>query len=156
MNLSRPRYRPLIAAICAVAVMACDDPFQVIEELEFDPSLSVDLAQMELLPSGVYIQDLVPGSGAAVVAQGSDIETSYAGYLADGTLFGSGEFDFVVGAGRSIAGYSIGVIGMQQGGERKIVIPPDLAYADSEQNGIPAGSVLIFDVTMDSILTGSQ
>ena len=138
-------------ALAAVAVLgSCSNPFQVIEEVEFAPSLNIDLSQMERLPSGVYIQDLVVGDGLTVLSD-SEVRFSYFAFLADGTQFGSGEFTFVMGQGGVIIGVALGMIGMRVRGTRKIIIPPDFGYGDSEQDNIPAGSVLIFDVTLDSI-----
>ena len=48
----------------------------------------------------------------------------------------------------TIAGFEIGVFGMRAGGERWIIVPPDLGYGDAEQETIPAGSVLIFNVEL--------
>jgi len=142
--------RKWIAAVALVAVAtACDDNgFEVIEELTFDPSLSIDLAAMQRLDSGVYIQDLVVGTGDVVVL-GSQVTVTYTGWLANGTQFDAGTFPFTAGVGQVIDGFDIGVLGMQVGGTRRIVIPPELAYGSQERASIPAGSVLVFDITVD-------
>jgi FKBP-type peptidyl-prolyl cis-trans isomerase len=130
---------------------ACDSAsFQVIEELDFAASLDVDLARMEMLPSGVYIEDLVVGDGNTVVGD-SEVIVSFLGFLADGSQFGTGDFTFVMGRRGVIAGFEQGVLGMRERGRRKIIIPPDLGYGEQDQDAIPAGSVLIFDVTVDSV-----
>jgi FKBP-type peptidyl-prolyl cis-trans isomerase len=148
---TRGRVSAVLLAAAAVAAAACSDtPFQVIEETQFDPSLGVDLDSMELLPSGVYIQDIVIGPGNTVLTN-SEVAVTYDGYVSDGSRFGEGQFNFVLGTASVIPGFELGVLGMNQGGERKIVIPPSLGYAEEEQTGIPAGSILIFDVIVDSI-----
>lgn len=138
----------------ASAVVACgDNPLQVIEDVEFAASLGVDLSQMEMLNSGVYLQDLTVGAGDEVLADSVGFFT-YAGYLTDGTLFGSGLFSFTVadtmGLG-AIEGFDQGVVGMLEGGRRLLVIPPALAYGDVARSGIPAGSILVFDIMVDSV-----
>jgi FKBP-type peptidyl-prolyl cis-trans isomerase FkpA len=130
---------------------ACDsNSFQVIEDLDFAPSLDVDLSRMEMLPSGVYIEDLVVGDGDTVLRD-SEVIVSFLGFLADGSQFGTGVFTFIMGQRGVIAGFEQGVLGMRERGRRKIIIPPDLGYGEQDQDAIPAGSVLIFDITVDSI-----
>src|ERR1700704_1691614 len=80
--------------------------------------------------------DLVIGTGATA-ATGSRVTTSYAGWLYDtGKPNGKGnQFDpglapltFTIGAGTLIRGFEQGVIGMKVGGQRRVIIPPELAY----------------------------
>jgi len=142
------RALPLLVALAGVALGACgDDPFQVIESVEFDPSLGIVLDSMEMLEGGVYIQDDTIGMGDTIVPT-SEVRVSYVGYISDGSSFGVGEFGFILGEGEAIPGFEIGILGMNQGGIRRIIIPPELGYGDEERTGIPAGSVLIFDVTV--------
>ena len=140
-----------LAVAAVVGLSACgDNPFQVIEELEFAASLGIDLASMEKLPSGVYLEDILVGDGFEVV-DASVPTVFFEGWLADGTKFGEGSFAFVVGTGSVIAGFEQGVFGMKVGGVRRIIIPPQLGYGDQPQDAIPAGSVLIFQVTVDTM-----
>ncbi len=140
------RLVPVLAALSVLTAGACSGtPFQVIEEIEFAASLGIDLDSMELLPSGVYIQDQVIGPGLTVFPD-SEVRVSFVGWTSDGNSFGDGEFDFALGTGAVIPGFELGIIGMNQGGERRMIVPPDLGYGEENQTGIPAGSVLIFDV----------
>jgi FKBP-type peptidyl-prolyl cis-trans isomerase len=68
-----------------------------------------------------------------------------------GTQFDSGAFAFTVGSG-VISGFSQGVIGMQVGGLRRVVIPPNLGYgAAGSPPAIPGNSTLIFEIELLSL-----
>jgi hypothetical protein len=139
-----------LVLLAVLTMSACDDPFQVIEELTFDESLGIVLSEFTRLESGVFIKDELVGTGE-VTQEGQTAVLEYVGYLANGSTFGSGGFPFVIGSGNTIAGFELGVFGMRTGGQRWIIIPPSLGYGDSEQSTIPAGSVLIFNVELCSL-----
>lgn len=122
------------------------------EQLTYAPSLKVDLATMEKRPSGLYVKDLVPGSGAVAVA-GSTVDVHYTGWLVDGKQFdsskGGSPFSFTIGRGMVIAGWDEGVAGMKVGGKRQLVIPPAMGYGDAGAGGvIPPGATLVFEVEL--------
>lgn len=156
----RTHRRSTIAAALPLllALAACgDDPFQVIEETEFAASLGVDLAAMEMLPSGVYIQDIEPGTGEALT-YGAEVSFTWQGWLADGTEWlpqqTTGSYQFLEGEG-AVQGFNLGVLGMQEGGTRLIVVPPELAYGDEEVGSIPPGAILVFRVKLDTLVPPS-
>ena len=158
--------RVRVAALLAGAVLmaGCGDGptgpvFQVIEETEFAASLGIDLASMTRLATGVYAKDIVVGTGDEA-AVGTTPTLTFTGWLADGSEFDSGTFSFLMGNNRVVAGLEDGMIGIgaiRVGGRRLIIIPPNRGYAGQDQvneNGqvvIPAGSILVFDITVDSV-----
>ena len=99
--------------------------------------------------------DLRTGAGPAAVV-GDDLTVSYGGWFYDesepdnkGVLFDSGTgFTFRLGAGEVIDGWDQGLVGIQVGGQRRLVLPPELAYGDNPRGVIPANATLIFDVTL--------
>lgn len=104
--------------------------------------------------TGLKTEILTPGSGRAA-RNGDTVEVHYTGYLENGTKFDSsidrGEpFSFVLGEGRVIKGWDLGILGMKIGEKRKLTIPPDLAYGSAGAgNGvIPPDSTLIFEVEL--------
>ena len=145
------RVARVLSMAVAVGLVACNGtPFQVVEDVEFAASLGIDLAQMERLPSGVYIADEAVGTGRPVTST-SDVRVTYEGFLTDGTKFGEGPLRFVLGTRSVIAGFELGLIGAFEFGTRWMVVPPALAYGDAEQKTIPPGSVLVFRVTVDEV-----
>ena len=105
-------------------------------------------------PEGLEITDEIVGTGAEAKA-GNLVAVNYIGTLTNGVKFDSSydrnqPFSFTLGAGEVIKGWDEGVLGMQVGGKRKLVIPPSLAYGNREVGGglIPANSTLIFEVEL--------
>jgi FKBP-type peptidyl-prolyl cis-trans isomerase len=98
--------------------------------------------------------DLKAGTGDAVKA-GDTITVDYTGALAaDGVIFQSSldtgqPISFSLNG--VIKGWQEGIPGMKVGGVRRLLIPAQLAYGAQAQQGIPANSDLVFDVTLHKI-----
>ena len=100
--------------------------------------------------------DVKVGEGAEAKS-GQTVAVHYTGWLYDagaadkhGAKFDSSRdrgtaFEFPLGAGRVIKGWDQGVVGMKVGGQRTLIIPPNMAYGSRSVGGvIPANSTLIF------------
>jgi FKBP-type peptidyl-prolyl cis-trans isomerase FkpA len=104
-------------------------------------------------PSGLIIDELIVGAGAAAAA-GQQVTVHYTGWLTDGTKFDSSKdrgdpFVFPLGAGRVIKGWDEGVQGMKVGGKRKLTIPAALGYGARGAGGvIPPNATLVFEVEL--------
>ena len=106
--------------------------------------------------TGLKYSDIKTGSGQTAKS-GDLVSVHYTGWLTDGKRFDSSvlrqkPFSFPLGQGRVIAGWDEGVAGMQIGGIRQLVIPPELGYGERGAGGaIPAGATLIFEVELIEI-----
>ena len=103
-------------------------------------------------PSGLKLYDFKTGTGDSTDT-GDILHVHYHGWLTDSTMFDSSYLReephmFVLGSGQVIAGWDEGLLNMQLGGERQLVIPPELAYGDRVRGPIPANSTLIFEVVL--------
>ena len=107
----------------------------------------------QVTASGLKIIDFVIGTGD-VASSGQTVAVHYRGTLEDGTQFDASydrgtPFEFPLGAGRVIKGWDEGVQGMKVGGQRKLVIPPDLGYGSRGAGRvIPPNATLIFEVEL--------
>lgn len=101
-------------------------------------------------PSGVYYVNTLEGTGKAIRADSTDLVTfNYRGYLIDGTEFDKSDGKPITVALRSlIPGFQIGILKMKKGGKATFIIPSDLAYGSNPPQGIPANSIIIFDVEL--------
>lgn len=109
-------------------------------------------------PSGLQYKDERVGLGPQANI-GRQVSVHYTGWLRNADGSRGRRFDsshdrhepirFQLGAGRVIRGWEEGLTGMQVGGKRLLVIPPQLAYGDRNMGGvIPANSTLIFEVEL--------
>jgi FKBP-type peptidyl-prolyl cis-trans isomerase len=100
------------------------------------------------------------GAGAEAI-KGASVVVHYTGWLyapaapdRKGPKFDSSRdrnepFVFPLGAGRVIRGWDEGVAGMKVGGQRTLIIPPDMGYGSRGAGGvIPPGATLVFDVEL--------
>ena len=123
---------------------------ETIEDANFAASLGINLANMTRTVSGLYYEDIEDGAGEPATA-GDDVRVGYSGRLSDGTLFDSGQFPFLLGAGQVVAGFDEGVTGMRVGGTRRILIPPALGYGNRGSGPVPPGAILVFRIELLSI-----
>ncbi len=110
-------------------------------------------------------EDLALGVGDAL-AEGQVARVHYTGWLYDpvaqdnkGTKYDTSRdkpqpIPVMVGAGQVIQGWDLGMIGMQVGGQRRLIIPPDLAYGAAGTPGsvdIPPNAVLVLEIELFGI-----
>ena len=96
-------------------------------------------------------EDEKSGSGAEAIA-GKTVVVNYTGWLTNGTKFdssiGKKPYEFILGSGQVIRGWDLGIVGMKEGGKRKLTIPPYLGYGSRQAGPIPPESTLIFEVEL--------
>lgn len=113
-----------------------------------------DVNNVETTASGLQMVDITEGEGPEVSA-GDRVQVYYDGYLKNGELFDSSfnngqMLPVQVGQGMVIDGWDEGLQGMKKGGERVLIIPPELAYGDQARGDvIPANATLIFNVRIE-------
>ncbi|GAB1382393.1 MAG TPA: FKBP-type peptidyl-prolyl cis-trans isomerase [Ottowia sp.] len=109
------------------------------------------------MSTGLQTIDTQPGTGAEA-RKGQTVTVHYTGWLyqngQQGAKFDSSRdrndpFRFALGAGMVIRGWDEGVAGMKVGGQRTLIIPPELGYGARGAGGvIPPNATLKFDVEL--------
>jgi peptidylprolyl isomerase len=108
-------------------------------------------------PRRLLKEDIVKGKGKAAKA-GDRITVQYVGVsFSTGREFDASwdrgqPFGFFLGAGEVIPGWDKGIVGMKQGGRRKLTIPPEQAYgAQGAPPDIAPNETLVFVVDLVKI-----
>lgn len=102
--------------------------------------------------------DLRVGSGTAAVT-GSTVTVQYTGWFYDAskadkrgvqfdTSIGRTALTFTLGAGSVVQGWEQGLVGMNVGGLRRLIIPPSMAYGPNRDSAIPPNATLVFDIEL--------
>lgn len=151
--------RNLFAAAAAAATLAAcvdvsgsgDFECQTQPPLETSRSADGDTVTTNI---GLRFIDLQVGTGT--VAEACDVvSVQYRGFVAGDTVpfdsAGNATVRYVAGGGQLVVpGVDVGVIGMRQGGRRRLLIPPQLGFGPQPVTiggrTIPANSDLVFDV----------
>lgn len=123
----------------------------------FDDTLPPDAPEVTMpvgpAPTSLVVTDLIKGSGTPVVGADS-VTVNYIGVsCSTGKIF-----DSSWSAGKTatfplnqvITGWSTGLVGMQPGGRRLLVVPPDLGYGSTGQGTIAPDESLVFVVDLIS------
>jgi len=120
------------------------------ESVAFFEKLRVSNKNVVETRDGLRYEILSPGS-AEKPKPADTIKVNYTGTLIDGTVFDSSEragkpVEFALK--QMIPGWIEGLQLIGKGGKMKLYIPPQLAYGDRGNMGIPPSSTLIFDVEL--------
>lgn len=116
-----------------------------------EPASGESARKATTLPGGLKFEVQKAGaSNAPTAGRGKTVQVRYEGRLAkNGKRFDKGTIRFRLGAGEVIKGWDLGVAGMKVGEQRKLLIPPQLAYGPrGAPPDIPPNAPLTFDVEL--------
>ena len=124
------------------------------------PSNTIETTRTSIVP-GLSIRILKQGDGVSAKV-GNKVKVHYTGWIYNsdsesgfrGKKFDSSHdrgipFEFKLGEGRVIRGWDLGVVGMQIGEIRELLIAPNMGYGNRAiGNLIPPKSTLVFEVEL--------
>lgn len=153
-----------VAAVAALALLAaCDLNTDPNVPAPVDPAKDtyaqvlrdrgLDIPTMTKTSSGLYYKDTKSGTGTAA-QKGDSVRVNYTLWLTNGTKVesstdaGREPLEFLTGAtpARVIPGFEEGVIGMQPGGVRLVVVPPQLAWGSAGNNPVQPNANIVFEI----------
>ena len=162
-----PLARPLLLVLALAALLAVagcgSDSEEPASTSTPEAAAAPELTKPEITvpkgkpPKKLVINDIEKGTGKAA-KRGDQVTVQYVGIsFLNGRQFDAswdrGEpFQFELGAGSVIPGWDQGVAGMQVGGRRQLVIPPDLAYGpQGSPPTIGPNETLVFVIDLVSV-----
>jgi FKBP-type peptidyl-prolyl cis-trans isomerase len=137
------------------------DLFFIVELVSADPPMEPDVFPKNVeglkwreMAKGLKVYDEKVGGGKPAVV-GSVLKTHYTGWLLSGRKFGSSKdlgrpLQVVMGAGKMIKGWEVGLEGMREGGVRWFRVSPAMGYGATAYSMIPSNSTLVFRVELVS------
>ena len=146
---------PLCLSLLFIAGCTSADDFLTQDPVEIPDPRFVNNTDYETTDSGLKIFDFSVGPGATADSS-LVVRVHYIMWLAqDSTLIASSYFSgqpsvTQIGSENFVKGMEEGIIGMQVGGDRQMIIPPFLAYGTEGNNAlmIPPNATLIVEVAL--------
>ncbi|SEV90530.1 peptidylprolyl isomerase/FKBP-type peptidyl-prolyl cis-trans isomerase FkpA [Chitinophaga sp. YR573] len=152
----------LLSGLFLVLLAACKKD----KDYDASPQLKADVATIKAYidthhlvatldtATGIYYNVTVPGNGVDSVKYfGTTVNVLYTGRLmADSTVFDStGTTPRTFTYSGLIGGWQFGLTKITKGGKITLYLPSYWAYGRQAQPGIPANSILIFDIEMTDL-----
>jgi FKBP-type peptidyl-prolyl cis-trans isomerase FkpA len=139
---------PLVLAFC---IAGCKKNNQAaIDQNIITSYISAHHLNATAEPNGLYFVPTLAGSGAYPIST-STVTIYFKGYLTNDSVFEeTNNQPAVFNLSSVIPGWTEGIPLIQARGKGTLLIPSALGYGSQAQPGIPANSVLIYDVTLVS------
>jgi FKBP-type peptidyl-prolyl cis-trans isomerase FkpA len=123
----------------SIPVQTEDDIIQYIEDNNLDATRS---------NSGLYYIIENQGTGDRPTSN-SNVTVAYKGYFLDGSVFDQSSSEGITfNLQQVISGWTEGIAYFNEGGKGILLVPSNLGYGSKNYNGIPGGSVLVFDIKL--------
>lgn len=100
--------------------------------------------------NGIYYNIITQGTGTAITSATANIKVAYTGNLLTGSIFdrATTASPLSINIGTTIEGWKLAVPLIKAGGKMKLYIPSRYAYGATASNGLPANSILEFEIEL--------
>jgi FKBP-type peptidyl-prolyl cis-trans isomerase FkpA len=144
----------LIVIVFAFLVSCSSGPekdFAVINDKQIADYIAKNKLKATKSESGLYYLIDEAGEGVKPTST-STVQVAYKGYYMNGEVFDeSSERGISFPLNRVIKGWTEGITYFKEGGKGTLLIPAHLGYGNYDTNGIPGGSVLLFDIHLIAV-----
>ncbi|KAJ8453327.1 hypothetical protein Cgig2_008211 [Carnegiea gigantea] len=135
------------------------------EELDEEPGEVIESAppmkvgeEREINNSGLKKKLIKRGVGWETPEFGYEVTVQYVATLLDGTKFestreGDQPLTFKLGHGQVVKGLDMGIVTMKKGETALFTVPSDMGYGNAGRDGVPANSIVQFEVELISWIT---
>lgn len=150
-----------MAAIKSKAKVSSEDDEELDEEpgevIESAPPMKVG-EEREINNAGLKKKLIKRGVGWETPEFGYEVTVQYVGTLLDGTKFestreGDQPLTFKLGHGQVVKGLDMGIVTMKKGEIALFTVPSDMGYGNTARDGVPADSIVQFEVELISWIT---
>ncbi|RKS50729.1 FKBP-type peptidyl-prolyl isomerase-like protein [Gillisia mitskevichiae] len=148
-----------LLAFVLILFIACDnndsekEPVDYKVQNEQEITTYIEKNDLDALKSdtGLYYVINEEGTGEQPTAN-SDVTVAYKGTFLNGSVFDqSNSSGISFNLQQVIKGWTEGIQYFKEGGSGLLLVPSHLAYGSNNFNGIPGGSVLIFEINLLSV-----
>jgi len=148
-----------LLAFVLILFVACDNNDSEKESVDYkvqneqEITTYIEKNDLDALKSdtGLYYVINEEGTGEQPTAN-SDVTVAYKGTFLNGSVFDqSNSSGISFNLQQVIKGWTEGIQYFKEGGSGLLLVPSHLAYGSNNYNGIPGGSVLIFEINLLSV-----
>ncbi len=147
----------LSALVFTLFMMACNNDnsesidFAVKNDQEINDYISANNLDAKKSNSGLYYVVNEAGTDEQPTVN-SNVTVAYKGYFTNGSVFDQSSAEGIsFNLQQVIKGWAEGITYFKEGGSGLLMIPAHLGYGSKTINGIPGGSVLIFDIHLIAV-----
>ncbi|MBF4473129.1 FKBP-type peptidyl-prolyl cis-trans isomerase [Flavobacterium sp. HJJ] len=148
-----------ILAIIAVLFISCTNndnelpaaiDYTAQNEAEIKAYIADNKLDAKRSDSGLYYVINEAGTGKQPTST-STVKVTYKGYFTNKIIFDQNNTGISFNLQQVIKGWTEGLTYFKEGGSGILLVPAHLGYGSYNYNGIPGGSVLIFDVSLITV-----
>lgn len=147
--------KKILFALTLLLTLSCSKDKEVDYVAQNEKEIVAYIAKNNLIAqrsdSGLYYVINNAGTGKQPTAI-SNVTVAYKGYFTSGSVFDESKAEGVsFGLQQVIKGWKEGIPYFKEGGSGILLVPAHLGYGSNDSNGIPGGSVLIFEVKLITV-----